>query len=154
MQAPVKFITHLLNQLSLKIDGVKETSHWRAPILTGTTTAFSFKLFSWDVFRDCIEEQTIVKLDKVVHYRNGKVITEENITKLGDKSAEDILNDIDSTISYATPRAQVLESEITVNEGVGRRTREIELIWFTNLFSQEVHTGKLMLRFFVSKANI
>lgn len=153
MQVPVKFISHLLDKFSSKVDGVKETSHWRAPILTGITTKLHYKTFNWDALRNCIEEQNIVKLKKTVHYQNGKLVSEESVERLG-KSAAEILNDVDASIDYNTPRHSVLESAITVNEGEEGYTREIEFVWFTDLFSKDVQTGKLMLRLFVSKANI
>ena len=41
-------------------------------------------------------------------------------------------------------------ASLEVSEGEGRATREIELIWWSNLYSLTSH-GKLSVRFFIKK---
>ena len=41
-------------------------------------------------------------------------------------------------------------SSIVIGEGKGRATRELELLWWPDLYDDE-HCGKMCLRFYVSK---
>lgn len=56
------------------------------------------------------------------------------------------------SINYEKRVRPTSRSEIIVGFGEGRATREIELIWWPNLY-QSKH-GKLTIRYFIGKANV
>lgn len=55
-------------------------------------------------------------------------------------------------MDYSQRVRPTLRSELVVGLGQGRATREIELIWWPDLY--ESGHGKLTLRFFIEKVNL
>lgn len=151
-QVPNDYIKHFIGRLQIHVDSMKLTSHKRPPFYKKSTKRLSFKTFEVRDFLRAVEEQTEVPLKQSAFFSN---LTE--IDRPGDMT-------IDEEIQMAMKRNRwsveqnnqtrpTTHSTIEVGEGRSRATREIEVVWWPELFPTSLH-GKLEIRFFLKKVSL
>lgn len=109
----------------------------------------SYKLFDFDDFLSIFQKPEIIKKQAVYH---GEKETDDSHSVL---DAEQLLEKAKSHAEMNTGQHDLQptsKSEIYVGYGEGRATREIELIWWPDLYRSS--HGKLAIRFYVQKVNL
>lgn len=150
LQAPRDFVWNFLSKLGAPIDGIADVHHWRSPKLSPLTRRYSFKIFEYENLKEALEEQNIVELKKEVFFINGKESQAPMYVNSKD-TAEDILVNLASQSSLDRPRQSRQRSSFVVRGMEGRSSREVECIWYPELYTEGVHYGKLEIRIFASK---
>lgn len=131
---------------------MRRVPHKRPPTYATSTTRVSYKLFAFDQFVEGIHEQNIIKLKESALFSGTAEINEERMT-LHDEIEAAMQRDPWNNREAQRHRRPTLHASIEINEGEGRVTREIEVIWWPNLFEVTKH-GQLTLRFFLEKISL
>ena len=146
-QVPSQYFTHMLQSLgSPGLDSVREVRHRRQPIFKRSSRRLSYKIYDEELFRTLLEDQSTVQ------YKSGALFcNDEEVPDISDMNVED-------AIAFAKQRARqksrpTSRSVMDIGLGEGRKTREVEFIWWPSLYSCSSY-GKLMLRFYVKKTSI
>ncbi|EDO34852.1 predicted protein [Nematostella vectensis] len=137
--APKAFILNLISELgSPRPDSVKRMHHFRPPVLRDVAMRISYKLFEIERFCRLIENAGY-KFKKDVSWRGNAVVEEdESLESL--QKLELARNRAGKTKS-ARPTCR---SSIVVHTPEGRISREIEIIWWTDLY-EDTDIAKLFL---------
>ena len=150
-QTPAEFARNLLLTLALPADSIGMVRHLRAPKLTELTRRYSYKLNNFDVFKAALEEQPQIIVKEREYFKNGEICHDRDSHR--DKSSEELLEEaINGNLNQ--PKAVFTSSNILVSSAEGRTNREMELIWFNELYTEGVLYGKLVVRMYVSKLKI
>ncbi|EDO27695.1 predicted protein [Nematostella vectensis] len=136
---PKAFILNLISELgSPRPDSVKRMHHFRPPVLRDVAMRISYKLFEIERFCRLIENAGY-KFKKDVSWRGNAVVEEdESLESL--QKLELARNRAGKTKS-ARPTCR---SSIVVHTPEGRISREIEIIWWTDLY-EDTDIAKLFL---------
>ena len=128
-------------------NSVKRVCHWRQPVWKKEATKISYKCFEIDEVRSTLNQQSAVPL-----------IEEKAFD--GDEEVEDIpVMTGREAIALAKARVRGEQrdvrmptccSSLIVGLGEGRATRELEIIWWPDLYSSGNH-GKICFRYYVAK---
>jgi len=121
--------------------------HRAQPAYQGSTKKISYKLFDIELFWDALEEQSIVPFTNEALFAGNEqcnddtevLSVEEEIERAKQQSREGLRRKRSSS-----------KSSLIVGYGEGRATREIELIWWPNLYRLTNH-GRLVIRIYISK---
>ena len=150
LHVPKHFAENLLSVLDVPLNAVTDTHHWRSPMFASSTRRYSYKVSNYEAFKNVLEEQKYISLkqERIFH---GSVECQDTILQ-DTRSAEEILEQAISTYSLQMPATRRTRSKIIINPGEGRRHRDAELLWYPNLYSEEVGYGKLSLRLYLSKS--
>lgn len=97
---------------------------------------------------NALTEQEIVRIQTSAAFRYGAQVNFQRFTS----TEEAVEAAKQRAFSRFTTRVQgEQQTEIVVNAGEGRSTRELELIWWPDVFQHCRDYGKLTVRLFVSK---
>lgn len=135
------------------IDSIKLTSHKRLPIYKKSTKRLSYKLFQIETFERALQDQQETPLKKNAFFSNLTEIVSPEPMSIEQEIEMAMQRDRWSTSTKTTPSRPTTHSLIEVGEGEGRFTREIEVIWWPELFPTTMH-GKLEIRFFLKKVSL
>lgn len=126
---------------------MREVCHKAQPCYQASIRKISYKIFDADNFFDALEESEVTLETELLYY--GSAIVEE--TKTGLSAKQEILRAKQRVhIAGANRRRPSSKSSLIVGYGEGRATREIELIWWPDLYSRADH-GQFVIRLFVQK---
>ena len=107
----------------------------------------SWKCFEMDEVRAAFEESSI-PLTMTRAFHGQEEVDDTSVSSLRGASA--IVHakaQASGSVSYKQPTCR---ASLIIGEGQGRASREFELIWWPDLFSQQDH-GKVSFRFYVGK---
>jgi hypothetical protein len=155
LQVPTPYFKHFIYRLGCQVDSIRSVSHKRPPTYARSTTRVSYKEFDFEKFADCIHEQSVVTLKESVLFSGTNEIVEANLT-LDEEIEAAMRRDPWSTNTEAEIQHNMratLHSSMEIGEGEGRATREIEIIWWPDLFKL-TQNGQLTLRFFLKKISL
>jgi len=105
-------------------------------------------VFDTNIFKEALLTQTILPLKEQVHWSGDCELNEPFPPKVDPKEA----------LAAAKRRAHrqgsrsriTAQSNLVVGHGEGRATRELDLIWWSNLYNF-INVGKLAIRIYVSR---
>lgn len=148
---PSRFFRQLLRDLdNPQPHAVRNQQHWRAPILCPSARKVTYRFFDLGNLEGALEKQNTVALQKQVQWN-------------GDKQVTDYLRDTDprEALAAAKKKAHGKKSEdqitcrsnLVVGHGEGRATRELDLIWWPNLYNTLL-LGKMCLRLYVNRVQL
>lgn len=130
------------------LDSVREVKHCRQPIFKRNTRRFSYKIFDEESLRKLLDEQDVRQFRPGALFRNH-----EEVADISDMVAEEALELAKRRARHHTTAKPTSRSVIEIGIGEGRCTREVELIWWPDLYSFSQY-GKLTVRFFVRKTSM
>ena len=144
---------HFLLKLgSPPLHQVRDVKHYKQPIFHTSTRRFSYRIHDLDTLRNALGEQDVAQLQISAAFRHGAEAKFQRYTSTSEavEAAKQraFLRFTSSSAAHQTPTSR---SEMVVSVGEGRATRELELIWWPNMFRRCAEYGKLTVRFFVSK---
>ena len=142
------YLQKLLTSLATAfVNKIGERSHWRPPMWKPRAQYISWKCFEVDEVRTIFDDSCIpLAMTKAF---NGQQEVEDNtLTTLGGASAIALAKA--QARGRATRQQPTCRASLIIGEGEGRASREFELIWWPDLFSQQ-ERGKLTLRYYVGK---
>ena len=150
---PTKYFEQFLKDLkNPQPHSVRSQHHWRAPILCSSTRKVVYRFFDLGVIKHALAKQNIVTLKERASW-NGHVLVAEH-EKQGDADPVQALLAAKRKAHGAIPRARITcISNIIVGYGEGRATREIDVIWWPNLYHTSL-VGKMSIRLFVSRVHL
>ena len=122
-------------------------SHWRPPILKSRARKITYRLFDINIFKEALQKQTILPLKEQVQWSGDCELTEP-FPKVDPREA---LAAAKSRAHRPGSRSRITaQSNLVVGHGEGRATRELDLIWWSNLYNS-INVGKLAIRIYVSR---
>ena len=148
-QVPKKYFEYFIGKLKAQVNGVRLVSHKAQPSYKSLTRKISYKIFDSEHFLEALEEGDVSFDQDILYSGNSPVEREQMIAPLS--AEEEILR--------AKQRAHVLvrkskrpssKTSLIVGYGEGRATREIEIIWWPDLYSMSEH-GQMVIRIFLEK---
>lgn len=153
-QVPTSYFQHFLVQVNAPINSVQLRPHKSQPHYRRATEKVSYKLYDPELFFAALEEQDLVSVkEEVVFCGDEENQEEEDINNNGTTAEEMIqIAKQKANISRRLRKRASSKSCLIVGYGKGRSTRELELIWWPNLYSVTKH-GRLIIRFYVDKCD-
>lgn len=128
---------------------MRQLPHKKPPFYSASTKRVSYRIFCIAPFADALHEQSIVRLKESLLFSGREEV--EGV------ESQDPVAELEAakTRSYWSVKAQPVRRAdykglLEVGRGENRSTREIELIWWPDLYPTTDH-GKLSVRFFVKK---
>ena len=131
---------------------MRQIPHKRPPFYSVSTKRVSYKLFSLAPLADTLQEQDLVRSKESIIYSGTEEVKGNQTENPGEELRAAKSRSYWTTGGAPDKRADY-KGCIEVGRGEGRNTREIELIWWPELFPSTNH-GKLSLRFFIKKVSI
>lgn len=135
---------------------MKQLAHKKLPFYSASTRHFSYKVFSIAPFADALHEQDMVKVKEATLYCGN-----EEVENAGNNPpVSDPLEELQRAKNHSFWNTETCEKQpdykgsLEVSHGEGRATREVELIWWPDLFSEASNQGKLTVSFFLKKVNL
>jgi len=157
LQVPKNYVGHFLTRLDCEVDSIRMVSHKRPPVYYALSKKFSFKLFDIQNFVNCIHEQRIVSLKTAILYSGREEICKEN---RGNMTIDEEIQEASLHSPWDIDQANLSNKRPTMSanievstELVGRATREIEVIWWPDLYKSS-NNGKLVIRFYIKKTHL
>ena len=144
---------HLLFKLgNPQLHQVRDVKHFKHPIFHESTRRFSYRIHNLDMLRNALAEQDVAELQSSAAFRHGVQVNFQHFTST-EAAVEAAKQRAFSRFTGLPAERQTptSRSEMVVSVGEGRLTRELELIWWPNIFRRNGSFGKLTVRFFVSK---
>lgn len=150
-QVPTCYFEHFIFKLQVKVNSVRETSHKAQPFYSSRTRRVSYKIFKPERLYHSLQEQDLVELKTEALFAGNTPI--QNASSSGTVlTAEEEIAQAKS-LAYRTQVGQKpsFKSVLLVGTGVGRATREVEIIWWPELYSTS--HGQMTIRMFIEKCN-
>lgn len=110
-------------------------------------------MFSIDKFVECLHEQTTLALKHSLFFAGTTEISQPGTSSLEDEIDAAEHRDPWTNNSGHYNLRPTLYASLEVGEGIGRATREVEIIWWPDLYKSSYH-GQLTLRFFLNKCSL
>lgn len=129
------------------VNSVREKRHFRPPVWRETSKVLQYRDFEINDIDTAFGQHSAVPLTFKKTYLGNKEIAESVVPQNAREALEAAKERARRKTANDSP---TMKLEIVVGHGDGRATREFEVIWWPELFSNATH-GKLTLRFYVSK---
>ena len=132
------------------MNSVHQACHKAQPCYQGATLRISYKIFQLDPLLNALEEQELVPFHEERLFAGNE--SEDSPVSL---SAEDeIARAKERAYTPAGKKRKRLSSKsvFTVGYGEGRATREVEIIWWPNLYTFTEH-GQMTVRMYIEKCD-
>ena len=153
-QVPEKFFGHFASRLGCKVHSMRQLPHKKPPFYSTSTKRISYKVFSIVPFADALREQNVIELKESVLFSGREEVIGRESNDPVDELQAAKNRSYWSTANKAQPDKRAnYKATLDVSEGEGRSTREVELIWWPELFTA-TKQGKLAVRFFIKKVFI
>ena len=134
-----------------RMNRMRDAKHFRQPIFLARTRSISYKLYEFAAFENILNEQSTTSIKRKRAFRHGEeVLFHGNDYGSAADAIEAAKRRAGSRFTSSRSQLPTSFSEIVVSTGEGRATREVEFIWWPNLYKTP-HYGKLAIRFYVSK---
>lgn len=133
---------------------MRQLPHKKPPLYSPSSKRVSYKVFSIAPFAGALHEQTLIRLKDSILY-SGRDEVERSVAFNPLEELEAAKNrSFWSNASNGQPDKRAnYKASLEVGRREGRATREIELIWWPNLYAA-TNNGKLSVRFFVKKVSV
>ena len=140
-QVPAKCFLHFLANLQVQANSVRDMPHKGLPVYKSNTRKVSYKIFQLEKLQNAVQLNTNIlytgqtKLRKEANHGTA----DEEIARAKQRAYQ--------------PRQQgrpSSKSVLAVGRGEGRSTREMEVIWWPDLYALTNH-GQMALRLFIEK---
>ena len=148
---PSKFFQQLLKDLGdPQPHAVRNTSHWRPPILKSSARKVTYRLFDIQIFMDAMEKQNTLAVKEKVLWSGDLEVSAISMTV----DPREALAAAKNRAHGQGPRNRVTcQSNFVVGLGEGRATRELDIIWWPNLYNSAA-LGKLGIRLYVNRVEL
>lgn len=151
-QVPKEFFGYFIAKLGVQVNAVRQVRHRAQPCYQSATLKVSYKLFHLDQLLSALEEQPIVSPHRELLFEGNEI---SNAGHEGNLSAEDEI--ARAKARMYTPagnkrRRPSSKSSLQVGLGEGRATREVEIIWWPNLYTVTEH-GQMIIRMYIHKCD-
>jgi len=130
------------------INSAREKRHLRPPVWREVSKALHYRDFYMADIVSALGERSGVSLNLTRIYAGDKEVAESSIPLTGREALEAAKARARGAVTSS--QSPTMQLKVIVGRGEGRATREFEIIWWPELFSNSGH-GKLTLRFYVSK---
>ena len=148
---PIKFFQQLLKGLgNPQAHAVRNTHHWRAPIFSPSSRKVTYRLFDITKLKEALEIQDVISL-KVAVFWSGEVQVANNLAVAD--PIEALLAAKRKAHGQASRERITCRSTLVVGYGNGRATRELDIIWWPNLYNTGL-LGKLSIRLHISRVEL
>lgn len=128
---------------------MRQIPHKKPPFYSTSTKRISYKVFSIVPFADTLHEQNQVVLKESVLFRGREEVMGRVLNDPVDELQAAKNRSYWSTANKVQPDKRAnYKATLDVNEGEGCSTREVELIWWPELFTA-TKQGKFAVRFFI-----
>lgn len=158
-QVPERYFGHLVHQTGCEVHSMRQVSHRKPPFYCPSTRRVSYKAYCLGAFTDALHEQTFLQLKDTIWYCGQEEVENrsdlsalEELHAAKNRSFWRVAGNEEQSGSALAERATT-KTNIEVGPGQGRITREIELIWWPDLY-RTTNNGKLGIRFFIKKVNV
>ncbi|KAL9961671.1 hypothetical protein ACROYT_G030663 [Oculina patagonica] len=148
---PSSFFQQLLRNLKdPQPNAVRNQQHWRAPILCPSSKKVTYRFFDLETLEAALGKQNTVALQKQVQWNGDKQVTDY----LSDMDPREALAAAKNKAHGKAPKRQITcRSNLVVGHGEGRATRELDLIWWPNLYNTPL-LGKMCIRLYVNRVQL
>ena len=130
------------------INNAREKRHLRPPVWKEVSKVLHYRDFYMADIVTALGERSGVPLKLKRTYAGDKEVGERSSTLTGRQALEAAKARARGPVTGS--QSPTMQLQVIVERGEGRATREFEIIWWPELFSNSNH-GKLTLRFYVSK---
>ena len=149
-QVPERYFGHLACQMGCRVHSMRQVPHKKPPFYCPSTRRVSYKVYSLTSFTDALHEQTLHKLNDTAWYSDL-----QKVEKRSDLSPQEELQATKNRSFWSTDRNEessgdlltkrlTAKASLGVGPGQGRTTREVEVIWWPDLYST-TRNGKLSI---------
>lgn len=148
-QVPKKYFEYFLGTINIQANSVREVCHKRQPCYQATTRKISYKIFDAQSFYKAFEESSINLNTELLFAGNLSIEEDDDDAPV---SAEELIAQAKQRVHTTGEKRKRPSSKSTliVGYGEGRATREVEIIWWPDLYDLTDH-GRLVIRFFIEK---
>ena len=150
---PTKYFQQFLKDLkNPEPYSVKSQYHWRVPILCSSTRKVIYRFFYLGIIKHALAKQNIVTLKERALWNGHVLVTEHE--KQGDTDRVQALLAAKRKAHGSIPIARIMcMSNLIIGYREGLVTREIDVIWWSNLYHTSL-MGKMSIRLFVSHVHL
>ena len=114
---------------------MRQLPHKKPPFYSTSTRRISHRVFSLAPFADALHEQNVIELKESVLFSDQNEVVEKEFNNPMDELQAPKNRTYWSNSSKPQPNKRAsYKASLEVSEGEGRKTREIELIWWPKLF--------------------
>jgi len=150
-QVPKKYFEYSIGKLKAQVNGVRHVSHKAQPSYKSLTHKISYKIFDLEHFLEALEEGDVSFDQDVLYSGNSPVEREQMIAPLS--AEEEILRAKQRVhVPVRKRKRPSSKTSLIIGYGEGKATREIELIWWPDLYHMSEH-GQMVVRFFLENVN-
>jgi len=154
IQVPLQYFQHFVCRLGFPIDSIRRVSHKRPPSYHQSSKRISYKGYDIQALRDCIHEQQLVQLKESALFSGiHEIQGQEKNMSIDDEIEAAMRCDPWNSNRDVEHRRPTLHTSIEVAEGEGRITREIEIVWWPDVFDCSGN-GRLFLRYYLKKISL
>ena len=132
---------------------MREVCHKAQSSYQASAMKLSYRIWCLDKFLDALEEQDLASLNTEVLFSGNEMCEEEEQEEEGLSAEEEIKRAKQRVYVPGQKRKRPSsKSSLIVGYGKGRATREVELIWWPQLYTLTEH-GQMVLRLYIEKCN-
>lgn len=147
-QVPKMFFEHLISNLPVQVNSVREVGHRKQPCYQAKTRKISYKIFEVEHYFNAFKDSEM-NLNAEVLFAGNMAIDEDDGVPLS--AEEEIARAKQGAHMVGRKRKNPSsKSTLIIGYGEGRATREVELIWWPDLYNFTDH-GRLEIRMFQEK---
>ena len=151
-QVPRHFFEHFLYRVDTQINSIQMRAHRSFPY-NAKTRKLSYKFFDVEKLSQVLEEQTLVKLKHSMSFTGDSACEDDQHEKELSPEEYVLMATRRAAIPIQFRKRVTSKATIVLGVGEGRATREVELIWWPEIFTM-TNYGHLVLRLFISKCNV
>ena len=148
-QVPKDYFEHFLYKLKVKANSVRLIAHKSQPSYQSLSRKVSYKIFDQTKFFEVLDEGEVPFEEEVVYSGNSPM---EEETMAAPLSAEEEIRRVKRSVHAPGVKRRRASSKtsLIIGYGEGRATRELEVIWWPDLYQFSEH-GQMVVRFFLEK---
>lgn len=150
-QVPKIYFQHLIHKLNAQVNAVRDMPHKAQPAYKSLSRKLSYKMYDIEQFWSALEEQHAVNFEEEIVYSGNEPSQTNEPSSL--TAAEEIEKaKLRARLPPQARKRPSSKSTLIVGLGEGRATREIELIWWPDLYSISQY-GRLVVRMYIEKCD-
>lgn len=149
-QVPASHFAHFIFKLQVQVNSIRETSHKAQPLYSSRTRRVSYKIFNPERLYLSLQEQDLVELKTEALFAGNTQLEGAGSSSQSSMTAEEKIAKAKS-LAYRKQGGHrpSFKSLLLVGLGNGRATREVEIIWWPELYSTS--HGQMTSRIFIEK---
>ena len=147
-QVPTSYFVHFLDKHQVQVNSNREINHSAQPVYSSRTKRVSYKIFDPERQYLSPQKQDLVGLKTGTLFAGNTSIHNTGSSRFALNAEQEIsrAKQLDSRHGVQKPP---FKSVLLVGPGVGRSTREVEIIWWPELYS--TRHGQLTIRMYIEK---